>query len=265
MQIAPTAKLTITLGLAQCVDVSGNCSVNEVPASKKEKKNNETSHDWLYVIYVAATVIGVIGGWVLLCIVWRQTRATENAANAAKTSANVAVSSQRAWIMAEIVSAGPISFDDVGMRILFEIKCTNVGQSPAMNITIHHRPVVGPDADLANIQKETAPKIRPSGLQWGATLFPGKDFTQEILATVERAELDRNLPDDATKRNIRLKIVGCVDYALGSSRDYHQTFFAYAIVGIDINGEVEPLADGFNVTRDRLRRAALDFLVAGAN
>jgi hypothetical protein len=63
-------------------------------ASDDEKKQRDAAYDkWLYHLYEWATVAGVVGGWVVLWIIWRQSNSVVNA--------------ERAWLTVELRSPEP--------------------------------------------------------------------------------------------------------------------------------------------------------------
>ena len=67
--------------------VSGT-SESQQTSSDKKQQGDESYEKWLYHSYEWATIIGVVGGWVVLLIVWRQSQAVINA--------------ERAWVMVHL-------------------------------------------------------------------------------------------------------------------------------------------------------------------
>jgi len=167
----------------------------------------------------------------------------------------------RAWVMAEMVSAGPVSFDDVGARINFAIRTRNTGGSPALNLRMSYKVVNSPTPKVLVIQKELAQSYpsMPEEIPWGAALFPGCESVLPIQVTVDKSELNKEFPS-YPKGSLWLHVIGCVDYGIGSSPEHHQTFFYYPILRKD-----GPLMNGEDVASDHLQFAGSAVTGSGAN
>ncbi len=149
--------------------------------------------------------------------------------------------SNRAWVMAEMVSAGPVTFDEVGARVNFVMRTRNTGRAPALNLRMSYKIVNTPTPKVLVIQKELAQSYAsmPKEIPWGASLFPGCEAVLPLQVTVDKAELDKEFPN-YPKGTLWLHVIGCIDYAIGSSPEHHQTFFYYPILRKDgsiMNGE----------------------------
>lgn len=57
--------------------------------------------DWLYTLYVALTGAAVIIGVITAIAIWRQMKANEVSANAAKESADAVMRGERAWLLVQ--------------------------------------------------------------------------------------------------------------------------------------------------------------------
>ena len=167
----------------------------------------------------------------------------------------------RAWVMAEIVSAGPVTFDDVGARINFAIRTKNTGGSPALNLRMSYKVLNSPTPKVLVIQKELAQSYpsMPEEIPWGASLFPGCESVLPLQLTVDKSELNKEFPN-YPKGSLWLHVIGCVDYGIGSSPEHHQTFFYYPILRKD-----GPLMNGEDVPSDNLQFAGSTVTGSGAN
>jgi hypothetical protein len=87
--------------LSQRVGVQYFVSQPEVETAQQQPYDAKS--DSLYRAYLRATIIGVAGGLIGIGILVWQVIITRTAANAAKSSADALVASERAWIHAELV------------------------------------------------------------------------------------------------------------------------------------------------------------------
>lgn len=169
--------------------------------------------------------------------------------------------SNRAWVMAEVASAGPVAFDDAGARVNFAVRTRNTGGSPALNVRISYKVVNTPTPKVLVIQKELAQSYppMPEEIPWGASLFPGCESVLPMQVTVDKSELNKEFPNHP-KGSLWLHVIGCVDYAIGSSPEHHQTFFYYPILRKD-----GPIMNGEDVSSDNLQSAGSTVTGRGAN
>ena len=145
----------------------------------------------------------------------------------------------------------------------FTIRAANFGHSPATNVNIRYRIINSPSANVIGIQHELCPgstplMVLPKSFFWGATLFPGKDFTQPFEIGVEKPELDKEFIG-FSKGELLLNVIGCIDYSIGSSEDHHQTFFFYELFGIKDDGKTTPPSvptSVFALKKVRMKRRA---------
>jgi hypothetical protein len=220
--------------------------------------------------------LGVVITYTIFTIrIWHSNKqaadAATNAAGAAEGANNIARQqlelSTRPWVMAEMVSAGPLTFDNAGARVNFVIRATNVGHSPAINVNIHYRVINSQSPNVVQAQHELCPdsgQAFPKGFFWGPTLFPGKDFAQPIMVTVEKSELGKKF-QSFPEGTLLLHVVGCLDYLIASSEEHHQTFFSYDLWGSAIEGNSTPLMNGTNTPIERMRFVNGGPIGGGAN
>ena len=104
---------------------------------------------WAAVVGVGVTIVGVLGAWIGLGVLIRQTDISRTAAEAAKASADAAIAADRAWVIAEIIPicakfgghwcrpAGDgwatLSDEEMhdGDHLKHRLKFTNMGRTPA--------------------------------------------------------------------------------------------------------------------------------------
>ena len=62
----------------------------------------DAGRDSLYRLYLIATIIGVVGGLIGLGIIWKQTKHTAIATEAANANAKAMINAERAWVMVDL-------------------------------------------------------------------------------------------------------------------------------------------------------------------
>jgi hypothetical protein len=105
----------------------------------------DAGHDLLYRLYLVATIVGVVGGFLGIIVLIRQgsllrksTKAAENAANAATDSANALKNAERPWILvaeadrsAENLKSPEIPKDHPQTHLAAYVTFKNYGNTPA--------------------------------------------------------------------------------------------------------------------------------------
>jgi hypothetical protein len=172
--------------------------------------------------------------------------------------------STRAWIEAEMVSAGPVTFGDTGAQVSFVIRTTNTGHSPALNVYILLKVVNSQSPDIVGIQKELANGLASRPAEMGTSVFPGRDYLQPFQLTVEQQELEKEFTTFA-KGSLLLNVIGCVDYSIGSSSDHHQTFFSYSLFSADNHGATAPIMNGVAAPAEKVKFVVGSILGRSAN
>ena len=98
---------------------------------------------WLMLFTAVLSIVGVIQLKLLSraeAIARYTAQAASESANAAKQATEIAertlVSGNRAWIKVDVQPAGPISYNINGANFTFRFTLTNIGRSPATNVSI---------------------------------------------------------------------------------------------------------------------------------
>jgi hypothetical protein len=167
--------------------------------------------------------------------------AAKDSADAAKKAANVAentlIASQRAWIRIDEIGlgGGGLAFDENGASVSISFKITNVGNSPAVNVTPHAWLIVlkqgGPFA--IQEQQRLCAEIRESPFGLGFTLFPGENFPTNmgygawsLGVNVSKDEIKKGRAVSADGKHVELHVFGCIDYTFPTdATTHHQTGF----------------------------------------
>jgi hypothetical protein len=168
-------------------------------------------------------------------------QAAKDSADAAYKAAVIAektlVAAQRAWIrLDEIgIGGGGLAFDQNGASVSISFKITNVGNSPAINITHHAWLIVLKNGGPYHWQEQQrlCGEIRHHSFAAGFTLFPNETFPQNmgfggwsIGTNVSQDEIKKALPASASGKNVILYVYGCVDYTFPTDPTiHHQTGF----------------------------------------
>jgi hypothetical protein len=140
----------------------------------------------------------------------------------------------RPWIDMDIQITSPLTFDGKTVRTEFTFIPSNIGRSPAQNISII--PILTPaflGDNLREIQErmcgDTAFKYGMGSLKY--VLFQGHHYSQPVGLEIPVQDLDslwgKLPPGIAPPDPIGIALVGCVDYTYESSAHHHQTAFAY--------------------------------------
>jgi hypothetical protein len=169
-------------------------------------------------------------------------------ARAAKQSAEVAentlIATQRPWIQVKLIAAGPLVFgatpEDQEGRINLAFLARNVGNSPAVRISLHAKLTISNTIDLRTEQRVYSDSIResrervasqPNAIQPEITLFPGDQFPLQVVAYMNAEPLAKFREWAGTHPGaiILPAIVGSVFYELTFAKGHHQTGIIYAI------------------------------------
>ncbi len=161
-------------------------------------------------------------------------------AQAAKDAADIArntlIASQRAWVKVKVTPAAPLVFDHAGACVSISFEITNIGNSPATNITSHAWITC---KDAWRKQKLESDEVRSQPLGIGFTLFPTETFPRSIGVShwITGARIDKEefaeavLKDDSRREYVQLYVVGFVDYTFSTDpATHHQTGFNFAVM-----------------------------------
>ena len=99
-----------------------HCEEQKTDAEKMEERREKKAQTRLNSIYVWSTVVGVIGGWIVLIVLICQTVLTRRSANAASLSALAVVTTERPWI---------IIFGTYDSKQGASFQAGNLGRTPA--------------------------------------------------------------------------------------------------------------------------------------
>jgi hypothetical protein len=143
----------------------------------------------------------------------------------------------RPWVKVDITVTSPLTYDRNGMNIGLTFILTNVGKSPADNVSIAPRLVTAfMGDDLEQIQKRICENRAASAEdKWlRYVLFPGDPLPQQIRFQMSTAEVDSHWNKFELSQGpidlIPVALVGCVDYTYRPSPRHHQTGFAVDVV-----------------------------------
>lgn len=147
-----------------------------------------------------------------LLFVWRQLKATEVSADAARRATVAAVASTRPWIQVDVDAR--VEPDDETGAPEIHISCVakNVGSTPAVYVEVRARISGDPDflTLLSRLKNEASN---------GVTLFPGQATREEIVIP---------LPEDAVGQNTVFVIAAT--YRSGGDGDVHMTPEIYVVM-----------------------------------
>jgi hypothetical protein len=204
-----------------------------------------------WAAFVAASIYALIASlqW---CEMKKTTKATQDQLALLRDA-------DRPWIDLDILITSPLTYDGNAVQAEFTFVPTDVGRSPAQNISIN--PTLTPafmGDDLREIQKRlcdsAATKSGMASLQY--VLFPGRHYTQPVGMEISVKEMDSHwgkMPSGLGPIDpIPVALVGCVDYTYESSDHHHQTAFAVDVLMKDGKLPLKskaPLAPGSLILR----------------
>jgi hypothetical protein len=137
----------------------------------------------------------------------------------------------RPWVAVEIVP-GPIAFDSRGAQVFFNVQLSNVGRSPALNVTVRAKVLNSQAANIVGEQNSLLPPgtDQPNFPHSGETLFQTKDSAQRFGLIVSNQEMDLSKTFQGFhETDLLLHIVAAVDYVTSSSGEHHQSYGAIFI------------------------------------
>jgi hypothetical protein len=204
--------------------------------------------EWLGAISSIFIAIFTLTLWIATDRLWRisliHARHTNRSVNAAQTSADAAketadftrksvISSQRAWLTAEISlvkGQEQIVFSQDGAVLPIRIDIKNIGNSPAIKVSWPAW-LIFAGSGLNPLQEQSlrCNKIRQQPFGIGPTIFPqdrypDPDIQWSCGVGASWEEINKTMP------RIMVSLVGCVDYAFPTDPDvHHQTGFVYHV------------------------------------
>ncbi len=200
---------------------------------------------WLMIFTGVLAFVALIQIYFLI----KADKTAAKTAQAAKDSAEIAnktlIASQRAWIRIDQIGfgGGGLAIDANGASVSVSFRITNIGNSPAINITPHAWLIVLRNGALSPLQEQQrrCGEIRHNPFSLGFTLFPGESFPDTIGlggwslgVNATRVEIEEGATLSVKKNQLMLFIVGCIDYTFPTDASmHHQTGFIYELRGDD--------------------------------
>ena len=174
---------------------------------------------WLaiFTLFLVIATVGLfVSGERNIKVADRSAKAAKQSADAAK---NALIAGQRARIRIDEVELGHsmgLAIGKDGATVSIALVVTNIGNSPAIKLTFHHKLVVL--AEGVSIPSEHEQVCEEARRQWqgGFTLFPNEQFPRSIGAS--QLSIFADAPKEAIERGLKsgqhvdLIVVGCVDY-----------------------------------------------------
>ncbi len=205
----------------------------------------------------------------------RQAGATERAANAAKSGADIAShqleATDRPWIKiiaavanhplifhtAEDITTHGNEFINLGIKVIIQ----NVGRSAALDVVTRADVIfVSMTSGAPNnpftypVAMQKALCSKPADINMPINLFPGEDNREQLgddhdIPTIGKTFIIPQAPESIPR--LMPYFVGCVDYKIGVSGKVHQSGFIYSVEeaipdanhGLLILGNDIPIAD----------------------
>lgn len=193
-------------------------------------------YDWL--VFGCSVVLALIGiGGVIVAVVTlrkieRQTKATEDAATAARLNAQSLITSERPWLVGHFTQNGSVEFwESTPMKFLCEIK--NEGKTPAILIDAAARAVFNTDG----VPLPDEPDYGHADPLNQRMLLPGATYSFWVRAEGYEWKDGRWFPLEKTESGGMLDIImvgfGCVRYrdTFGETEEHFTRLCDYATIG----------------------------------
>lgn len=165
-------------------------------------------------------------------------RTAKSAEEANRLARDSYIAAQRAWVRVEIAPGGPLEYNVNGLNLTFDVRLTNIGNSPALNVFPHIQlaaPAVGVDNDFneREIARQISEQQRNQPVSpFGFTIFPNETIVQRMSTSI---------PDDEVKRltqkipAIYIKLFCVTQYRLVIEDGvWHQTASVHEVRRADI-------------------------------
>jgi hypothetical protein len=197
--------------------------------------------DWIIVTISALTIVLLSFTVYYAHKQWIEMVTAANAASssaeAAKKSAESAISEMRPWLSVRIELTKALSFQN-GARTEIYATVLNNGHSPALYVRF--RPVLfflamktWMNEEVRNKQSQVCgslEKIDNNGYGSGNTIFPGDHFETRQVIGVSANEVTIALGSTKIPGMLGPIVVGCLDYQWNTTaREHHQTAVAYQL------------------------------------
>lgn len=163
-------------------------------SAQKTKEAAEAYEKWLYHTYEWATIAGVIGGWVVLGIIWRQTQSMTKAERAwimVDVRTPVKPSDHRQLVQERARQETPETSPTIETFVNVVLFCQNQGRTPAWILEQHIRCEIFDPGNVptkpdfgAHFQVEKGIRVAPVGIEipHRYTLFvPGKCAERQVI------------------------------------------------------------------------------------
>lgn len=142
----------------------------------------------------------------------------------------------RPWVSISVSPIKPLLYDGkTGVNATFIFSPTNVGRSPAQEVQIEPRLIIGSmGTNVTGIQQRMCRQMEKGQGMPAYILFPGPGSPQEISLQLSVADINAFFTPFELNQGpidpIPIILVGCVDYVFASSTRHHHTGFAFDVL-----------------------------------
>lgn len=203
------------VSIERCI---GCFSVEAAQAPAKQSGSYDPRYDTLYRAYLLVTILGVLGAVYGLWLIYRQSKATEKAAEAALKNANAIIRAERPWIFIELSDPS-----ERPREAHIQLTAWNRGRTPAEITTYTCHNLFTAEKDMP-----PEPKYPNVELMYRKYVPPEKSFP-----VIDGGAFDcsTSVPAEAWEEmNVqrqRLHFIGHVVYRDLITHEEHETRFCY--------------------------------------
>jgi hypothetical protein len=233
--------LSAKFGVTGC----GPYSVDRLGYGKQRQENayNETcdleaqesvanSTRWLLFIALLQSLLGIVG----TILVWRSLKLNRDAIKAAIDTSTATREGHRAWVDTKI------TIDAMTAKARIEAK--NVGDTPALNVTVSQAGIFFSSKDRAEAEIDNfiAKKLALNRNGTGVALFPNEEVEVELISK----EAVQESATKAKTNNIESYIITAATYSILSESIKRHTVKVYKVIGAN---EISSLEEVFVARR----------------
>jgi hypothetical protein len=104
--------------------------IGEINISTEENSPYDAGKDWLYRLYLLFTIIGVVGAWCGIAVIYQQTKATAQAAQATERYVKLQETALRQWVKTRNWDARVTDPSNHPERLQIEFEIVNPTSAP---------------------------------------------------------------------------------------------------------------------------------------
>ncbi|MDQ5986140.1 MAG: hypothetical protein CSYNP_01859 [Syntrophus sp. SKADARSKE-3] len=172
-----------------------------------------------------------------------------SAEKSATVTEKIMVGINRPWLSIRLQPGSGLKFDSNGGRITIRFWIKNIGNSPAVGITLNERIILNNPVNIQNMrakQKDVCDSGSNLHRSIGYMLFPGEEMTYDVSSPISKDDITEGKKEfyEAFKSHmnaINPVIVGCVRYGFTFDESRRRTSFMASLSRKDVKNPAASL------------------------